>query len=70
MSDDPGQTVYHVACALELATDLLVDLFTFFLPPAPYTRLFTLTEEASAPDQQIGRIVYSSLREYTFFERL
>jgi hypothetical protein len=54
MSDDPGQTVYHIACALELATDLLVDLFTFFHPPAPYTRLFTLTEEASAPDQQTG----------------
>ena len=29
MSDDAGQTVYHVACALELATDLLVDLYTF-----------------------------------------
>ena len=54
MSDDPGQTVYHVACALELATDLLVDLFTFFHPPAPYTRLFTLTPEESAPDKQTG----------------
>ena len=43
MSDDVAQTVYHVACALELATDLLVDLYTFFCPPAPYTRLFTLT---------------------------
>ncbi len=51
MSDDPGQTVYHVACALELATDLLVDLFTFFHPSAPYTRLFTLTPEESAPDK-------------------
>ena len=29
MSDDAGQTVYHVACALELATDLLEDLYTF-----------------------------------------
>src|SRR2546425_9089755 len=34
MSDDPRQTVYHAACALELATDLLVDLYTFFRPPA------------------------------------
>ncbi len=42
MSDDPAQTVYHVACALELATDILVDLFTFFRPPAPSTSLFTL----------------------------
>lgn len=54
MSDDPGQTVYHIACALELATDLLVDLFTFFRPPAPYTRLFTLTIEQSATDQPEG----------------
>jgi len=46
MSDDSGQTVYHVACALELATDLLVDLYTFFSPPAPYTPLFTLTAPA------------------------
>jgi hypothetical protein len=43
MSDDPGQTVYHVGCALELATDILVDLYTFFRPPAPYEPLFTLT---------------------------
>ena len=43
MSDDAAQTVYHVACALELATDLLVDLYTFFSPPAPHTTLFTLT---------------------------
>jgi hypothetical protein len=44
MTDDPARTVYHIACALELATDLLVDVFTFFRPPAPYVRLFTLTE--------------------------
>ncbi len=30
MSDDRSQTVYHVTCALELVTDLLVDLATFF----------------------------------------
>ena len=54
MSDERGQAVYHIACALELATDLLVDLYTFFCPPAPYTRLFTLTPEATAPDQQTG----------------
>jgi hypothetical protein len=49
MSDDAGQTVYHVACALELATDLLVDLYTFFRPPAPYRQLFTLTRPISSP---------------------
>jgi len=47
MSDDPGQTVYHIACALELATDLLVDLYTFFRPPTPYSSLFTLSVPAS-----------------------
>jgi hypothetical protein len=46
MSDDAEQTVYHVACALQLATDLLVDLYTFFNPPAPYGPLFTLTASA------------------------
>jgi hypothetical protein len=51
MSDDPAQTVYHIACALELATDLLVDLFTFFRPPAPYVRLFTLTEIKAKGDE-------------------
>ena len=30
MGDDAKQTMYHVTCALELATDLLVDLYTFF----------------------------------------
>jgi len=45
MSDDPAQTVYHVGCALELATDILVDVFTFFHPPAPCLPLFTLTAD-------------------------
>jgi hypothetical protein len=43
MSDDAEQTVYHAACAVELATDILVDLFTFLRPPPPYTRLFVLS---------------------------
>jgi hypothetical protein len=54
MSDDAGQTVYHVACALELATDLLVDLYTFFRPPAPYARLFTLTAPQAIPHPKGG----------------
>ncbi len=45
ISDDAAQTVYHVACALELATDFLVDLYPFF-PPVPYTHLFTLIAPA------------------------
>ncbi len=48
MSDDAAQAVYHVACAFELATNLLVDLSTFFSPPAPYASLFTLTAPPSA----------------------
>ena len=43
LSDDTDQTVYHVTCALELASDLLADVFTFFCPPAPYPPLFVLT---------------------------
>ncbi len=43
LSDDAGQTVYHVTCALELASDLLADIFTFFHPPTPYPPLFVLT---------------------------
>lgn len=54
MSDDAAQTVYHVACALQLATDLLVDLFTFFCPPAPFTRLFTLTTQEMGGNPEGG----------------
>jgi hypothetical protein len=55
LADDAAQTVYHAACAVELATDILVDLFTFFSPPAPYSRLFVLTaSDASAPQQAAG----------------
>jgi hypothetical protein len=43
MSDDAKQTVYHVTCALELATDIMVDLDTFFSPPPPYQPLYVLT---------------------------
>ena len=52
MSDDAAQTVYHAACAVELATDILVDLFTFLSPPPPYERLFVLTAPDAAPSQQ------------------
>lgn len=52
VSDDAAQPVYHAACALQLATEILVDLFTFFRPPAPCTPLFTLT--ASVPNPEGG----------------
>ena len=54
MSDDPAQTVYHAACALQLATEILVDLFTFFHPPVPCVRLFTLTGPPSSPHREGG----------------
>ena len=43
MSDNAERTVYHVTCALDLATDIMVDLYTFFCPPAPYSQWFVLT---------------------------
>jgi hypothetical protein len=52
LSDDAAQTVYHAACAVELATEILFDLFTFLSPPAPYERLFVLTASDAAPPQQ------------------
>ncbi len=48
LSDDARQTVYHITCALELASDLLADVFTFFCPPAPYSPLFVLTAPEAA----------------------
>jgi hypothetical protein len=54
MSDDAEQTVYHAACALQLATEILVDLFTFFRPPAPYASLFTLTASSAGTNREGG----------------
>src|SRR5258708_7953188 len=54
-SDDADQTVYHVTCALELATESMVDLYTFFSPPAPYNRLFVLTAPEAASPQDVAR---------------
>jgi hypothetical protein len=42
MNDDAGFAVFHAACAAALATDIIVDLYTFFRPPAPYRHLFVL----------------------------
>lgn len=41
LSDDSRLAVYHAACAAALATEILVDLYTFFSPPAPYHQLFS-----------------------------
>jgi hypothetical protein len=42
MNDDAGFHVFHAACAAALATDIIVDLYTFFHPPAPFHHLFVL----------------------------
>lgn len=49
LSDDARLAVYHAACAAALATEILVDLYTFLNPPAPYPRLFVLTAPEVAP---------------------
>ena len=42
LSDDVGLAVFHAACAAALATEIIVDLYTFFRPLAPYQQLFVL----------------------------
>ncbi len=53
LSDDAGLFVYHAACAAALATEILVDLYTFFRPPAPYQQLFVLdpTQSTNVPEK-------------------
>ena len=48
MNDDAGFAVFHAACAAALATEIIVDLSTFFRPPAPYHRLFVLDTTQAA----------------------
>jgi hypothetical protein len=48
LSDDASLYVYHAACAAALATEIVVDLYTFFRPPAPYHQLFVLDATQAA----------------------
>src|SRR6266480_2875295 len=48
LSDDAGLAVFHAACAASLATEIIVDLYTFFRPPAPYQHLFVLDPRQEA----------------------
>jgi len=48
LSDDAGLAVFHAACAAALATEIIVDLYTFFRPPAPYQYLFVLDPRQEA----------------------
>jgi hypothetical protein len=54
LTDDAGLAFYHAACAAPLATEILVDLYTFFRPPAPYHRLFVLDATKAAPKHLEG----------------
>jgi hypothetical protein len=50
MNDDAGLAVFHAACAAALATEIIVDVYTFFRPPAPYQHLFVLNPQHAAPE--------------------
>ena len=52
LSDDGRLAVYHAACAAALATEILVDLYTFFSPPAPYHQLFVISTPEAVPPQE------------------
>ncbi len=54
MNDDAGFHVFHAACAAALATDIIVDLSTFFHPPAPYHQFFVLTAQADECNDERG----------------
>ena len=54
MNDDAGLAVFHAACAAALATEIIVDLYTFFRPPAPYQHLFVLNPQHSAHQHPAG----------------
>jgi len=54
MNDDAGLAVFHAACAAALATEIIVDLYTFFRPPAPYHQLFVLDPRYSAHQHPAG----------------
>jgi hypothetical protein len=45
MSDEARLQVYHAACAAALATEILVDLYPLFHPPAPSPPLYVLIAE-------------------------
>ena len=47
MGDDQVHSVYHISCAVELATDILLDLSDFFCPPVPFDRVVVLTAPPS-----------------------
>ena len=62
LSDEAKLAVYHAACAAALATEILVDLYTFLSSPAPYptncaTRS-TLIKHSTSGTKTVGKRVY------------
>src|SRR5215472_10773587 len=62
MSDEARPSVYHAACAVQLATDIMVDVYTFLSPPAPYDRLFVIIAPGSKKHFQPLRDGRSTLK--------
>ena len=54
MNDDAGLAIFHAACAAALATEIVVDLYSFFRPPAPYHQLFVLDPTQTALKHSVG----------------
>ncbi len=65
LSDDAGLFVYHAACAAALATEILVDLYTFFRPPAPYHQLYVATFLEHWPRRTIFAICFFKAQPHT-----
>ena len=55
LSDDARLAVYHAACAVQLATEIMVDLYTLFSPPPPYHPLYVLTASEATPHTEPAR---------------
>src|SRR6266849_4256687 len=66
LSVDSGLFVYHAAYAAALVTEILVDLYTFFSPPAPYHQLkAALVEQAYLGTSQVSTPIASVLARTT-----
>jgi hypothetical protein len=55
LPDYVGLFVYHISCAVPIATEFLVYLYTFFRPPALSHHLFVLDPTQSANAHKKGR---------------
>ena len=64
MNDDAGFHVFHAACAAALATDIIVDLSTFFIHQRPTTSsLCSPHKRASVTTNKEGQMKSTDLEE-------